>query len=69
MVMAYWTGKTGNASLDRSVPTVVQGTNDHVHGDNGNWPFNAAYASSFRLKASVNRLGLGQVKRWISCGV
>ena len=69
MVMAYWAGKTGNASLDRSVPTVVQGTYDHVYGGNGNWPFNAAYASSFGLKASVNRLRLGQVERLISCGV
>jgi hypothetical protein len=48
---------------------VVQGTYDHVYGDNGNWPFNAAYASSFGLKASVNRLVLGQAERWISRGV
>ena len=63
MVMAYWAGKTSDASLDRSVPTVVQGTYDHVYGGNGNWPFNAAYASSFGLRASVNRLRLSQVER------
>jgi hypothetical protein len=48
---------------------VVQGTYDHVYGGNGNWPFSAAYASSFGLKASVNRLSFGQAERLISCGV
>jgi len=67
--MAYWAGKTGNGSLDRSVPTVLQGTYDHIDGDNGTWHYNAAYTSSFGLKASVNRLGLGQPERLISCGV
>ena len=69
MVLAYWAGKTGNASLDQPVPAAAQGTYDHVYEGNGNWPFNAAYASSFGLKASVIRFGLGQVERWVAYGV
>ena len=70
MVMAYWSSKTGNRNLNRSVPTVAAGTYDHAYGGNGNWPFNTAYASTFGLKASVNRFSsLGQVERWIFEGV
>ena len=70
MVMAYWANKTGMRSLDREVPSVARGTYDYVYGGNGNWPFNAAYAASYGLKASVNRFSsLGQVERWIAKGV
>ena len=41
-----------------------------MYGGNGNWPFNTAYASSFGLRASVNRFdSLGQVERWVAAGV
>jgi hypothetical protein len=70
MVMAYWSSKTGNRNLNQSVPTVAAGTYDYAYRGNGNWPFNTAYASTFGLKASINRFSsLGQVERWISKGV
>ena len=70
MVMAYWSSKTGNRNLNKAVPTVADGTYDYTYRGNGNWPFNTAYASTFGLKASVNRFSsLGQVERWISKGV
>ena len=70
MVMAYWSSKTGNRNLNKAVPTVADGTYDYVYRGNGNWPFNTAYASTFGLKASINRFSsLGQVERWISKGV
>ena len=70
MVMAYWSSKTGNRNLNQPVPTVAAGTYDHAYKGNGNWPFNTAYASTFGLKASVNRFSsLGQVERWIFEGV
>ena len=70
MVMAYWAGKTGRVNLNQPIPAVVRGTYDYAYRGNGNWPFNTAYASSFGLKASVNRFGsLGQVERWVAAGV
>jgi hypothetical protein len=70
MVMAYWSDKSGKANLNQPVPTVARGTYDYVYGGNGNWPFNTAYASSFGLRASVNRFdSLGQVERWVAAGV
>ncbi|HET7271466.1 MAG TPA: peptidase C39 family protein [Rubrobacter sp.] len=70
MVMAYWAKKKNRGSLNQKVPTVAHGTYDYVYRGNGNWPFNTAYASTYGLKASVNRFSsLGQVERWISKGV
>jgi hypothetical protein len=70
MVMTYWSSKTGNRSLNQSVPTVARGTYDPAYRGWGNWPFNTAYASSFGLKASVNRFSsLGQAERWVAKGV
>lgn len=70
MVMAYWAGKTGDENLNQPVPSVAWGTYDHVYQGNGNWPFNAAYASSFGLVASVNRFGsLDQVESWLTSGI
>jgi hypothetical protein len=70
MVMAYWSDKTGRANLDQSVPTVAWGTYDYVYEGNGNWLFNTAYASSFGLRASVNRFdSLRQVEQWVAAGV
>src|ERR687894_698662 len=70
MVMAYWAEETGEKGLDRPVPTVARGTYDSVYGGTGNWPFNTAYASSFGLRASVNRFrSLGQAERWVDRGV
>jgi hypothetical protein len=67
MVMAYWASKTGNRNLNQLVPTVAAGTYDYAYQGNGNWPFNTAYASTFGLKASINRFSsLEQVERWIS---
>lgn len=70
MVMAYWSAKTGNRSLNQPVPTVAAGTYDSAYRGNGNWAFNTAYASAYGLRASVNRFSsLGQVERWIAKGV
>ncbi len=70
MVMAYWAGATGNPSLDQSVPAVAAGTYDHTYQGWGNWSFNTAYASSYDLKANVNRLSsIEQVERWVELGV
>ncbi len=70
MVMAYWANQTGRKGLNQSVPTVARGTYDYTYRGNGNWPFNAGYASSLGLRASVNRFGsLPQIERWIHAGI
>lgn len=70
MVMAYWATEIGDTDLNLAVPEVAAGTYDYVYEGNGNWAFNAAYASSFGLRASVNRMrSLGQVERWVGARV
>lgn len=70
MVMAYWAERTGKKDLDRPLPAVVRGTYDHTYGENGNWSFNTAYASSLGFDASVRRFdSLRQVGRCVAAGV
>lgn len=70
MVMAYWSNVTGNANLNQTVPTVVDGVWDYVYNGGGNWPFNTAYASAFGLEGKVVRLSsLAEVERWTAAGV
>lgn len=70
MVMAYWANVTGNAALNQTVPTVVDGVWDYKYNGGGNWPFNPAYASSFGLQGKVVRLSsLAEVEQWTKAGV
>ncbi len=63
MIMAYW-GK------NVTVPDAAKGTFDAVYDGTGNWPFNAAYAGSFGLRAYATRLtSLADAERFIARGV
>ena len=70
MVMAYWSERLGEPSLNRPIPEVAAAVYDVVYRGNGNWPFNTAYAGRDGLVAYVSRMGsLAQVERWIEAGV
>ena len=75
MVAAYWSGKTGTASLNQTVPTAADSTYDWIYAGNGNWPFNTAWTASLasgssQLDAYVTRMtGLAQVEPWIVKGI
>ncbi|HZO27314.1 MAG TPA: C39 family peptidase [Chloroflexota bacterium] len=70
MVMAYWSERLGEPSLNRPVPEVAAAVYDVVYRGNGNWPFNTAYAGRDGLVAYVSRMSsMGQVERWIEAGV
>ena len=63
MIMAFW-GK------NVTVPEAARGTYDAVYDGTGNWPFNAAYAGHFGLRAYATRLGsLADAERFIARGV
>lgn len=46
MVLAYWAGRIGRASLDKSVPETRSGVYDAIYQGTGNWSFNVAFAGS-----------------------
>ena len=71
MTLNYWGKQMERADLDIDVPLVAAGVNDPKWPGTGNWPFNTAYAGSFRgMRAYVARLSdLSEVEDWIHAGV
>lgn len=70
MIMAYWSHKTGDASLDVPVPEAADATYDAVYQGNGNWPFNVAFASSLGLEGAVGWFAsAADLEPWIKAGV
>lgn len=57
MLLAYWSGRLKQPSLDHDVPEVVKGVYDPMWGGTGNWVFNTAYAGSLPgMRAYTARL-------------
>jgi hypothetical protein len=71
MVMAYWARQLRRPELDHDVPAIAQAVYDAKWPGTGNWPFNTAYAGSFRgIRAYVTRLSdLSEVEDWVAAGV
>jgi hypothetical protein len=71
MVMAYWARQLRRTELDRDVPDIVSAIYDAKWPGTGNWPFNTAYAGSYRgIQAYVTRLSdLSEVEDWIAAGI
>ncbi|MFJ5842131.1 peptidase C39 family protein [Streptomyces shenzhenensis] len=79
MIIEYWGGRLTPEQLswvdpsyaDPQVDHAARYTYDHQYRGCGNWPFNAAYAATFRgLQAVVTRLGsLTDLERLIAAGI
>ena len=68
MVLGFWAGKTG--PCEPGVRAVVSGVYDRIYKGHGNWPFNAAYATSQGLESYVTRFtSMAQAEKWIAAGV
>ncbi|MFF5368153.1 peptidase C39 family protein [Streptomyces sp. NPDC013187] len=79
MVIEYWGGRLTAAQLawvdpaydDPQVCHAARFTYDHQYAGCGNWPFNAAYAATFKdLQGVVTRLGsLTELETLIAAGI
>ena len=71
MIMAFWADKLRRPELDRDVPDIEKAIYDSNWKGTGNWPFNTAYAGSYRgLRAYVARMtDLSELEAWIDKGI
>ncbi|MFE0733184.1 peptidase C39 family protein [Streptomyces antibioticus] len=79
MIVEYWGGRLTPAQLawvdpsysDPQVCHAARHTYDHQYGGCGNWPFNAAYAATFKdLQGVVTRLAsLTELETLIAAGI
>jgi hypothetical protein len=79
MIIEYWGGRLTEAQLSWVDPTyadpqvchAARFTYDHQYAGCGNWPFNAAYAATFKdLQGVVTRLGsLTDLETLIAAGI
>ena len=71
MIMTYWSQRLKRPELDHDVPDIVKAIYDAKFKGTGNWPFNTAYAGSYRgIRGYATRLSdLSEVEDWIVTGV
>lgn len=71
MLMSYWSQVLHRPDLDHDVPEIVEAIYDAQWKGTGNWPFNTAYAGSFRgMRGYVARLtDVSEVEDWVAHGV
>jgi hypothetical protein len=71
MIMTYWSQKLRRPEMDLDVPEVVKGVYDMKWDGAGNWPFNTAYAGSYRgMRAYVTRMSdVSELEDWIANGI
>ena len=57
--------------MNHTVPEVASAVYDDAYGGTGNWPFNTAFAGSFKgMRAYVTRFdNLSEVEDWIAAGI
>ena len=71
MIMSYWSQRLKRPELDRDVPQIVGAVYDAKWKGTGNWPFNTAYAGSYRgMRAYVTRMtDVSELEDWVERGV
>jgi hypothetical protein len=71
MLMTWWSQKLNRPELDRDVPEVAEAVYDANWQGTGNWPFNTAYAGSYRgMRGYVTRLSdVSELEDWIARGI
>ncbi len=70
MVLWHYGNTLNRPELNRDVPEVEDHVWDTAYAGAGNWPFNTAYAGSFKgLTAYVTRFGsISDLEKWIDAG-
>ncbi|MEZ0324419.1 MAG: C39 family peptidase [Fimbriimonas sp.] len=70
MLLWHYSNVLAKPELNQDVPEVQKRVWDSVYDGAGNWPFNAAYAGSFKgLRSYIARLGsIGDAEKWIDAG-
>jgi len=71
MLMTYWSRMLKRPELDHDVPDIVKAVYDPNWRGTGNWPFNTAYAGSYKgMRGYVTRMSdLSQIEDWIVNGI
>src|SRR5205085_7073433 len=71
MLMTYWSRICKRPELDHDVPDIVKAVYDPNWRGTGNWPFNMAYAGSYRgMRAYVTRMSdVSELEDWIANGI
>lgn len=71
MVLSRWGIALHRPEMDLTVPQVAHAVYDQSYDGTGNWPFNAAFAGSFKgMRAFVTRLDdISEVEDWIAAGI
>lgn len=71
MIMTYWSHKLKRPELDHDVPDIVKAVYDAKWEGTGNWPFNTAYAGSYRgMRGYVTRMSdVSELEDWIASGI
>jgi hypothetical protein len=71
MLMTDWSQQLHRPELDKDVPEIVSAVYDAKWKGAGNWPFNTAYAGSYRgLRAYVTRMSdISELENWIAAGI
>jgi len=71
MLMTYWSRICKRPELDHDVPDIVKAVYDPNWRGTGNWPFNTAYAGSYKgMRAYVTRMSdVSEIEDWIANGI
>jgi hypothetical protein len=71
MVLARWAEVLNRPEMNLTVPEVAAKVYDANFAGTGNWPFNTAFAGSFRgMRSYVSRFDdLSEVEDWIAAGI
>lgn len=71
MVLARWSEILDRPEMNLAVPEVAAKVYDDDFAGTGNWPFNTAFAGSFRgMRSFVTRFDdLSEVEDWIAAGI
>ncbi|HWH70052.1 MAG TPA: C39 family peptidase [Candidatus Sulfotelmatobacter sp.] len=71
MLMGYWAHQLKRPEIDQDVPEIAKAVYDANWKGTGNWPFNTAYAGSYRgMRAYVTRLSdISELEDWVAQGI
>jgi hypothetical protein len=71
MIMTYWSQRLARPELDHDVPEILPKLYDSEWHGAGNWPFNTAYAGSFKgMRGYVTRLtDVSELEDWVANGI